>query len=91
MNKGDILAVMRERLGISPKQIVVAGDGAKEVFACDLLPGEPIREIDVDIKGAKTLILSALSSLCRDQETGVMRYDSIPHVAVCEPCLIRTA
>jgi len=31
MNKGDILAVMRERLGISAKQIVVAGDGANDL------------------------------------------------------------
>jgi len=31
MNKGDILVVMQERLGISPEQIVVAGDGANDL------------------------------------------------------------
>ena len=54
-----------------------------------LEPGEPLKEIEVDIAGARTLILSSQSQPYTDPETGQVKF-SIPHIAVCEPVLVRT-
>ena len=54
-----------------------------------LEPGGPLKEIEVDITGARTLILSSQSQPYTDPQTGQVGF-SIPHIAVCEPVLIRT-
>jgi len=61
---------------------------AKRVVNIPLIPGEPVRKIDVSIKGARTLILTAQSSSYTSPE-GIVRFD-IPHVAVCNPILSKT-
>lgn len=58
---------------------------AKRIVSIPLIPGESVKEIDVSIKGAKTLILTAQSKSYTTQE-GQVRFD-IPHVAVCKPVI----
>ena len=58
---------------------------AKRIVNIPLIPGEPVIKIDVSIKGARTLILTAQSSLYKTPE-GKVQFD-IPHVAVCNPVL----
>jgi len=53
-----------------------------------LAPGAPVRELEVDLRGARTLILRAQSQSWTDPETGQVAF-SIPHVAVCEPVLCK--
>jgi len=60
--------------------------GATTLASHRLKPGKPVHEFDVDITGARTLILRAQSKSYIDPETGKVAW-SIPHVAVCEPTL----
>ena len=62
--------------------------GGTSVFAARLRPGEPALEIEADLTGARTLILSAQSQPHTDPDTGRLAF-SIPHIAVCEPVLVR--
>lgn len=58
---------------------------AKRLVSVPLIPGEPVRKIDIGIKGARTLILTAQSSSYKTPE-GKAQFD-IPHIAVCGPVL----
>ncbi|MFW6060689.1 MAG: hypothetical protein ACODAQ_10945 [Phycisphaeraceae bacterium] len=51
-----------------------------------LEPGAPVQEVAVDIRGARSLLLTTQSRPYADPETGRMKF-MIPHVAVCEPRL----
>ncbi|MDD5704963.1 MAG: hypothetical protein PHR35_03500 [Kiritimatiellae bacterium] len=57
-------------------------------LAIPLKPGAPVQEVNVSLKGAKTLILRALTEPYTDAVTGRKCFD-IPHIAVCEPRLSR--
>jgi len=61
---------------------------ARTLDSFALIPGEPVRDVDVDITGARSLILRAQSTSYIDAETGQVRF-SVPHVAVCEPVLYK--
>ena len=63
--------------------------GAEEKASCALIPGEPVKELKVDIREAKTLILRAVSEPHRDLVNGQLVFD-IPHIAVCEPKVSKT-
>ncbi len=58
------------------------------VFERQLVPGEPVFEVDVDISGAKTLILKTQCQPYKNPETGQQQW-FVPHVAICEPTLIK--
>lgn len=58
--------------------------GTQVVANAVLVPGEPLQTVHANIKGAKTLVLCALSELY-DQD-GTVLYQ-MPHVAICEPVL----
>ena len=60
---------------------------AKKVFEMKLVPGAPVEKIDIDITGAKTLILCTRSFPYKN-ERGAPTF-SIPHVAVCNPKLYK--
>ena len=62
--------------------------GGSRAFCIALRPGEFPQEVDVDISGARTLILAAQSRPYTDSDSGQLRF-SIPHIAVCEPILMR--
>lgn len=57
-------------------------------FECELKPGAPVQEVDIDLRGAQSLILSARCEPHTDPKTGQSVF-SIPHVAVCDPVLLR--
>lgn len=61
---------------------------ATRLLEIELKPGELVHDIDVDIHGARTLILTAQSCSYTDSETEQVKF-SIPHVAVCEPVLLK--
>lgn len=61
---------------------------ATRLMEMPLLPGEPVREVEVDITGARTLILATQTRPYTDPETGQIKF-SIPHVAICDPALVR--
>lgn len=63
--------------------------GARTLAQTPLVPGEPVVEIDVDISGARSLILRAQSRKFTDPDTGKAAF-SIPHVAVCDPVLSKS-
>lgn len=58
--------------------------GTQVVAQAILLPGKPLQTIHANIKGAKTLVLCALTELY--DQSGKILYE-MPHVAVCEPVL----
>ena len=60
---------------------------ARRVLERPLLPGQPAQAIDVEISGARTLILATQSRPYRDAH-GRVAFD-VPHVAVCEPVLLK--
>ncbi len=61
---------------------------ARSLAVVDLKAGEPLRKIEVDITGARSLILRAQSQPYTDPATGRIAF-SIPHIAVCRPALSR--
>ncbi|MDP6504832.1 MAG: hypothetical protein QF886_14530, partial [Planctomycetota bacterium] len=61
---------------------------ATPVFERQLVPGEPVVEVDVDISRAKTLILKTQCQPYKNPETGQQQW-FVPHVAICEPTLIK--
>jgi hypothetical protein len=60
---------------------------AKRVFESRLMPGELVKTINVDITGARTLILSTRCLPYKDSH-GRPAF-SIPHIAVCNPVLYK--
>jgi len=63
--------------------------GARTLAQTQLAPGEPVVELDVDISGARSLILRAQSKKFIDAASGKVGW-SIPHVAVCDPVLSKS-
>jgi len=61
---------------------------AARIVEEELHPGEPVREIEADLRGARTLILATQTRPHTEPETGRVKF-SIPHVAVCEPVLLQ--
>ena len=53
-----------------------------------LQPGAPLQDVDVDISGAKTLLLTTQCRPYTDAQTGKVDF-AVPHVAICEPRLSR--
>ena len=60
---------------------------ARRLAEIQLEPGKPVTAIDVSIKKARTLILTAQSQSYKDAD-GIVKFD-IPHVVVCEPTLAK--
>ena len=58
---------------------------SQRIFETNLVPGEPVKIVDVDITGAKTLLLCTRSFPYKDKK-GAVAF-SIPHVAICDPVL----
>lgn len=58
----------------------------KRVYSVDLYANEPLREIELDISGAKTLIFSSRATPHLTQE-GEMLFD-VPDLAIIDPILI---
>jgi len=56
---------------------------AKRIFEIKLIPGEPVKTVNVDITGAKTLLLCTRCLPYKDAQ-GRPAF-SIPHVAICNP------
>lgn len=61
---------------------------AETLQEVELTPGKPLTEVEVDLSGARSLILRAKTDPQKDPETGAVTF-SIPHVAICEPSLRR--
>ena len=51
--------------------------------------GAPLQDVDVDISGAQTLLLTTQCRPYTDERTGKVGF-AVPHVAICEPLLHRT-
>jgi hypothetical protein len=56
---------------------------AQRIFETKLIPGEPAKNVNVDITGAKTLILCTRTFPYKDNQ-GKPAF-SMPHVAICNP------
>ncbi|HOL67630.1 MAG TPA: hypothetical protein PKX93_09265 [bacterium] len=58
---------------------------ARRLARVELVPGQPLQKVEVDLRGGRTLILSCLSQPYRTPD-GQVKFD-LPHVAVCQPRL----
>lgn len=61
---------------------------AKRIAEIPLAPDKPMQTVDVDIRGARSLLLTTQCAPWTDPETGRITF-FVPHVAIAEPTLLR--